>query len=84
MALRVLETWYKLGGIGCYLAMSAALNAAADTIMVCGEPFFLEADHSFVELTEKASRNIGRFLIVLDCFHDEVSRIALTERSSRY
>jgi hypothetical protein len=51
-----------LDGTGAkYLARSAALRPAPATIIVCGAPFFLEADHNLVGLLENLSKNAGRF-----------------------
>lgn len=58
-ALVLAKLLKKTGGI--YLARSAALKPAPATIMVCGAPFFFDADHSFVGLPEKLSKNAGRF-----------------------
>jgi hypothetical protein len=44
-----------------YLARSAALKPAPATIIVCGAPYFFEADHNFVGLLENLSKNAGRF-----------------------
>jgi len=53
---------YRFGWAGAiYLARSAALKPAPATIIVCGAPFFFEADQSFVGLVENLSKNAGRF-----------------------
>lgn len=52
------------GNIG-YLARSAALNPAPATIIVCGVPFFLDADQSLVGFLLNFSRKAGRFSKVL-------------------
>ncbi len=44
-----------------YLTRCAALKPDPVTIMVCGAPFFFEADHSFVGLFENFSKNKGIF-----------------------
>jgi hypothetical protein len=50
-----------LDGTGAIcLARSAALKPAPAIMMVCGAPFFFEADHSFVGLLENLSKNAGR------------------------
>jgi hypothetical protein len=59
--------------------MSAALSPAAVTMIVCGEPFFFDADHNFVEFPANFSKNPGRLSRVLGWFHDVVSPIAFAE-----
>jgi hypothetical protein len=59
-----------------YLARSAALKPAPATIIVCGAPFFFEADHNFVGLLENFSKNAGRFSRFRDLSQIVVSRTA--------
>jgi hypothetical protein len=62
-----------------HLAISAALSAAAVTIIVCGAPFFLDADHSLVELPANLSKKPERLSRVLGLFQDVVSVMAFAE-----
>ena len=63
--------------ISIYLATSAALRPAAEMMIVWGAPFFLDADHSLVELPENRSKKPGRLSRVLDLSQDVVSWIAV-------
>lgn len=57
------------------LARSAARSPAPATMMVCGVPFFLEADHSLVGLGEKLSKKAGRLSSTRGLSKEVVSRI---------
>lgn len=66
-----------LDGTGAiYLARSAALKPAPAIIIVCGAPFFFEADHSLVGLLENFSKNAGRFSRFRGLAQVVVSRMA--------
>jgi hypothetical protein len=56
-----------------YLARSAALNPAPATIIVCGAPFFLLADHIFVVFPENFSKKLGRLSRFLGLSKEVVS-----------
>lgn len=67
-----------LDGTGAiYLARSAALKPAPATIIVCGAPFFFEADQSFVGLFENLSKNAGRFSRIRGLSQVVVSRMVV-------
>ena len=67
------------GNVFIYLTTSAALIPAAEIMIVWGAPFFLDADHSLVELPEKRSRKPGRLSRVLGLSQDVVSWIAVAK-----
>ena len=76
---RHVNIWYQTQEHSKYLAISAALKPAAVTTIVCGAPFFFEADHNLVEFPENFSKKLGRVSSVLGLSHEVVSRIAFAE-----
>jgi hypothetical protein len=56
-----------------YLARSAALNPAPATMIVCGDPLFLLADHIFVVFPENFSKKLGKLSRFLGLSKEAVS-----------